>query len=73
MEKPQDNSVKNLEHLYTTVVAVALSLAIYQLIDTTGGKIQFRLELVWCFLTFLVTLIPFYHGALRHLDITYIE
>ncbi len=73
MDTPQASSVKNLEHLYTTVVAVALSLSIYHLFDTSGGLVQFRVELLWCFAAFLITLIPFYHGALRHLDITYVE
>lgn len=73
MSVAQTNSVRNLEHLYTTVVALALSLAIYNLIDVTRGSLPFRLELVPFFFTFLITLIPFYHGALRHLDITYVE
>jgi len=73
MNESKTNSVRNLENLYTTVVALALSLAIYNLIDTTRATIPFKLELLPFFAAFLVTIIPFYHGALRHLDITYIE
>lgn len=73
MNEARTNSVRNLEYLYTTVVAVALSLSIYNLIDTTRGSAPFKLELLPIFFALLVTLIPFYHGALRHLDITYIE
>lgn len=73
MSVAQTNSVRNLEHLYTTVVALALSLAIYNIIDVTREGVPFKLELVPIFFAFLVTLIPFYHGALRHLDITYVE
>ena len=73
MNESKANSVRNLEHLYTTGVALALSLAIYNLIDTTRATVPFKLELWPFFVAFLITLIPFYHGALRHLDITYIE
>jgi len=73
MKEAQANSVRNLEHLYTTVVALALSLAIYNLIDVTRRPIPLKVELVPFFLALLITLIPFYHGALRHLDITYVE
>jgi len=72
MKEAQTNSVRNLEHLYTTVVAIALSLAIYNIIAATR-ETPFKWELVLFFIALLVTLIPFYHGALRHLDITYVE
>jgi lysylphosphatidylglycerol synthetase-like protein (DUF2156 family) len=35
--------------------------------------VPIKLELLPVFIAFLVTLIPFYHGALRHLDMTYVE
>lgn len=69
----QANSVKNLESLYSVVVGLALSLGVFNLIDMTRGAIPLKLELVPFFLAFLVTLVPFYHGALRHLDVTYVE
>jgi hypothetical protein len=55
------------------VVALAISLAIYSLIDTTNDTPPFKYELLPFFFSFLVILIPFYHGALRHLDVTYVE
>jgi len=73
MNEAQKNSVRNLQYLYTTVIGLGLSLAIYNLIDTTRVYIPLKLEFLPFFFTFLITLIPFYHGALRHLDITYIE
>ncbi len=73
MSEAQANSVRNLENLYSVIVGLGLSLAIFNLIDTTRGAVPIKLELVPFFLAFLVTLIPFYHGALRHLDITYVE
>ncbi|PKP58792.1 MAG: hypothetical protein CVT89_02260 [Candidatus Altiarchaeales archaeon HGW-Altiarchaeales-2] len=73
MNEAQANSVRNLENLYSVVVGLGLSIAILNLIDTTRGAVPIKLELVPFFLAFLVTIIPFYHGALRHLDTTYIE
>lgn len=73
MNEAKANSVRNLENLYTVVVGLGLSLAIYNFIDTTQKPVPVKLESVPFFLAFLVTLIPFYHGALRHLDITYVE
>ena len=73
MKQAQENSVKHLEGLYSIVVGIGLSIAIYNLVNTTGGNVSLKIELLPFFGAFLVTLIPFYHGALRHLDITYIE
>ena len=73
MKEAQSNSVKHLEHLYSIVVGIGLSLAIYNLIDISSDNITFKFEFLPFFIAFLITLIPFYHGALRHLDITYIE
>lgn len=73
MNKSQTNSVRNLGNLYSIVAALGLSLAIYNLIDTASETIPFKFDLLPFFFAFLVTLIPFYHGALRHLDITYVE
>jgi len=67
------NSVHNLQHLYTVVVGLGLSLAIRNLIDSNGQNVLFRSDLLPFFFALLVTLIPFYHGALRHLDLTYVE
>jgi heme/copper-type cytochrome/quinol oxidase subunit 4 len=73
MKESQKNSVRNLEYLYSTVVGLGLSLAIYNLIDVTRETVPIKWELLPFFFTLLITLIPFYHGALRHLDVTYIE
>ena len=73
MKESRKNSVKNLEYLYSTVVGLGLSLAIYNIIDTTSANFPIKIELLPFFISLLVTLIPFYHGALRHLDITYVE
>lgn len=68
------NSLRNLSNLYSVVVGVALTSAIYNLIDPKEEVvIPFEWETFFLFLAFIVTILPFYHGALRHLDATYIE
>jgi len=72
-EEAKKNSVRNLQNLYSIVVGLGLSLAIYNLLDFSRVGWPFRFELAPFFVSFLVTLIPFYHGALRHLDAAYTE
>lgn len=73
MYDSRENSVRNLENLYTVVVGLGLSIAIYNVVINTLLSDSIKLEIIPFFVSFLVTLIPFYHGALRHLDVTYIE
>ena len=73
MNSGRQNSVKHLASLYTVVVGIALASGIYNLIDPRGHVLPFNKETFFTFVAFLVTLFPFYHGALRHLDKTYIE
>lgn len=69
----QRESVRGLSDLYSVVVAVALSGAVVKLVDANSEGLPIRFELFPYFVAFLATLIPFYHGALRHLDKTYVE
>lgn len=71
--KKKENSVRSLINLYTVVMGVALSLAITKLIDPQTGLQAVTASSVLLFFAFIVTLFPFYHGALRHLDDAYIE
>lgn len=73
VNKKKENSVKSLINLYTVVMGVALSTAITKLIDSQTGLQSLTLSSCLLFIGFLATLIPFYHGALRHLDDAYIE
>ena len=70
---PQANSVRNLENLYSVVIGLGLSLGMYNLVDASQSPIPLKGKLLPFFGSYLVTLIPFYHGALRHLDARYIE
>jgi lysylphosphatidylglycerol synthetase-like protein (DUF2156 family) len=48
-------------------------LSIVSVIDTSPPAISIKYRLLPFLLAFLFTLVPFYHGALRHLDVAYIE
>ena len=65
-------SVEHLQGLYTVVAGVALTVAIEKLFDG-NGTVPLRRDVVAYFVAYLFTLVPMYHGALRHLDITYFE
>jgi hypothetical protein len=69
----RESSVRSLEELYTVVAGLAIAVSALVLIDTKRAPLPLRLELLMPFFTFLVTLVPFYHGSIRHLDATYIE
>jgi hypothetical protein len=71
--KKKENSIRNLINLYTVVMGVALSLGITNVIDPLRGLHSVTITSFMLFSAFLVTLVPFYHGALRHLDDVYIE
>lgn len=67
------NSLKSLVNLYTVVIGAALSLAVVAVIDPTSGLASVTAPALLLFFAFLATLIPFFHGALRHLDDAYLE
>jgi len=75
MSSARENSVRNLQSLLNVLVGLALTSAVLRLL--LNRQYQLDVQVDWqslpMFLTFLVTLIPFYHGALRHLDRTYVE
>jgi len=62
-------SVEHLQELYSVVVAIALSLAVDRLLPVSRSGV--RVHTLVLTIALLVTLIPFYHGALRHLDEVY--
>ena len=69
---PRENSVKQLSELYNVVTGVALSLAITKVIDPSSTGIPIKLDLLFNFLSFLIIIIPFHQGAVRHLYATYV-
>ena len=73
MKEARKNSVMQLSELYNVVIGIALSLAIYNTIDGPNTSVSevFRRLPNFCVVLFLI--IPFYHGAVRHLFATYVE
>jgi hypothetical protein len=68
-----EHSVKSLITLYTVVIGAALSLAVARTIDINEGLESLTGVSILLFVSFVVTLFPFFHGALRHLDDAFVE
>jgi hypothetical protein len=73
MAGARQNSVKQLSELYTVVIGVALSIAISNSLDASAHPVPFKLMTMLNVLTFILIIVPFYHGAVRHLFATYVE
>ena len=71
--KRMENSIRSLVNLYTVVIGAALSLAVAGAIDINKGLSSLSAVSILLFIAFLATLFPFFHGALRHLDDTFLE
>ena len=70
---PAQRSVEHLQNLYTVIVGLAMSIAMLQFFGDDSGMDFLKWPTTAYLVTFLFTLVPFYHGALRHLDLTYFE
>jgi hypothetical protein len=73
MSRRRENSVRNLQFLYSVFVVLALESIISLFIKNyqfVRPEHWYTVPLVFAF---LFTVIPFYHGALRHLDDSYVE
>jgi len=70
-KRAEDSSLEHLQDLYTVTVGLSLTIGVERLFP---GELHGTLEAgaVATFIAFLATLLPFYHGALRHLDQKYI-
>jgi hypothetical protein len=75
MESARVSSMRHLQTLYTVVVGIALTVALEDITKTDGGQVPLikSMDPVLLLIALIVTMLPFYHGALRHLDATYIE
>jgi hypothetical protein len=69
----RSNAIKSLIELYTVVIGVALSVAVFGLVGSEKGLLGVSAHSGFLFVAFIATLFPFYHGALRHLYDTYLE
>ncbi len=68
----QESSVRHLQLLYTIVAGLALSDAIGALFGEQAADDASAWQLLPLLIAFVVTLIPFFHAALRHLDDAYL-
>jgi hypothetical protein len=68
IDKQRESSIKSLMRLYSTVAALGLTAAMYKMVNDRAEDVVVN----WRFLpflgAFLVTMIPFYHGAMLHLN-----
>jgi hypothetical protein len=69
----RENSVKHLANFYSVIAGLALTTAVSKLVSERGDLLPFSGQTLLICVAFIVTLLPFYHGALRHLDLTYVE
>jgi hypothetical protein len=67
------NAVQGMVELYTVVMGVALSIAVYSVVGTGSGLGGISTSKVFLFGAFLATFFPFHQGALRHLWDAYLE
>lgn len=72
-QESRANSIKSLTNLYTVVIGVALSRAVAEVVDSKTGLESVTLPSTLLFIAFVATLVPFVHGALRHLYDAYLE
>jgi hypothetical protein len=72
-KKARELSVGNLQRLYTIVMSLAVAESLRRLLSDfgDGGQVPDFASVV-AVLSLLVTVIPFYHGANRYLEATYI-
>ena len=77
MNDPVTRSIDSLQRLYTIVVGLALTLALSgylnppPALNTSGATVPAETHIA-VLLIMIVTLVPFYHGANRHLDATHV-
>ncbi|MFC2085660.1 hypothetical protein ACFLRO_00445 [Bacteroidota bacterium] len=64
--------MNHLQTLYTVVVALAMEQALQSVVRLEQPYLV-EASLLPYLIAFVVTLVPFYHGGLRHLDLSYIK
>ncbi len=82
VEKARERSVNNLQRLYTVVISLAITVTLKNLFEdvlgygTTSGNGVLDFPKYYGhllrFISFIVTVVPFFHGANRYLDETYV-
>lgn len=72
-DKPRELSISNLQRLYAIVVSLAIAESLRRLLSDYGdnGQLPEFASMVAVF-SLLITVIPYFHGANRYLEATYI-
>jgi len=74
--KARERSVNNLQLLYTIVISLAIAQTLKHLIEVISatGWTNFRqyCNEIFMFISFIFIVVPFFHGANRYLDATYV-
>ena len=73
LAEARKRSVDNLQRLYTVVVSLAVTESLRRLLVnySTSGQVAGLSEWLM-FVSLIFTVVPFYHGANRYLDATYV-
>jgi len=73
LKEARKRSVDNLQRLYTVVITLAITENLKRLLFTyPDGQTKIGYQEWLMFVSLIVTVIPFYHGANRYLDATYV-
>lgn len=74
LQDARKRSVDNLQRLYTVVMSLAVTESLRRLLTVaSGGTVGFpTLSQALMFVSLIFTIVPFYHGANRYLDATYV-
>jgi hypothetical protein len=71
--KIRERSINNLQRIYTVVVSLSIAESLRRLLSNFGDQgISPSLTSTVAVISLLVTIVPFYHGANRYLDATYV-
>jgi len=74
INRSRENSVNNLQRIYTVVISLAIAESLRRLFaDFATSSVLPDLISVIAVTSLLITIIPFYHGANRYLDARYVE
>lgn len=63
----EDRPVRHLANLYYVVAGLALTVGVTQFFDASGADVLIRWRLAPTLFAFILTVIPFSHGALQYL------
>ena len=72
LREARKRSVDNLQRLYTVVISLAVAESLRRLLGDTPPETIADYKQWLMFASLIFTVVPFYHGANRYLDATYV-